>query len=177
MIISNGGNVCCTGGAIDAGCFDQQHIEAERKDVLCYTTEPFAEGIEVSGFIDIVLNVSSDAQDTDFTVKLVDVLPDGTAYNLDETIQRVRYRKGYDREVFMEDGTVYELAVSPMTISNVFLAGHRIRVEVSSSNFPRFARNLNTGGPNHNESEPKVARNTVHHSQLHPSRIVLSVLP
>ncbi|HXV76922.1 MAG TPA: CocE/NonD family hydrolase [Candidatus Polarisedimenticolaceae bacterium] len=173
---SLGGGVCCIGGTIEPGAFDQRAIEA-RADVLVYTSRPLERDLDATGPVRVTLFVSSDAPDTDFTVKLVDVAPDGTAYNLDETIQRVRYRAGYDREVLMKPGEVYELAVSPMSTSNVFLAGHRIRIEVSSSNFPRFARNLNTGGPNHNESEPAVARNVVHHSKRYPSRIELTVLP
>ncbi|MEM7356099.1 MAG: CocE/NonD family hydrolase [Acidobacteriota bacterium] len=172
---SLGGGICCIGGTIDGGAFDQRPIEA-RIDILVYTSEPLEEPLEVTGPIDVTLHVASDAKDTDFTVKLIDVYPDGRAYNLDETMQRVRYREGYDREVFMQEGEVYELKVSPMSTSNVFLPGHRIRIEVSSSNFPRVARNLNTGGPNYNESEPKVARNVVHHSSQYPSRIVLSVV-
>jgi putative CocE/NonD family hydrolase len=171
---SYGGNVCCTGNAIRAGSFDQRQMEA-RDDILVYSTEPLAEGVEVTGKIDITLYVSSDARDTDFTVKLIDVYPDGRAYNLDETIQRVRYREGYDREVFMEPGEVYEVNVSPMTTSNWFGPGHRIRIEVSSSNFPRFDRNLNTGGNNFDESEGVVANNTVHFSAEHPSRIRLPI--
>src|SRR5690606_22235049 len=97
---SLGGNVCCTGNAVQGGAFDQQEQE-KREDILVYTTEPFKEGVEISGFIETTLYVSSDARDTDFTVKLIDVAPDGTAYNLDETIQRARYREGYDKEVFM----------------------------------------------------------------------------
>ncbi len=172
---SYGGNVCCIGGAIDAGAFDQRRIEA-RHDVLVYTTEPLEEGIEVSGTIEITLYVSSDARDTDFTVKLLDVYPDGRAYNLDETIQRARYREGYDKQVFMEEGMVYELPVSSMSTSNYFARGHRIRIEVSSSNFPRFTRNLNTGGTNYDETEGIVAHNTVHHSRQYPSQIRLPVV-
>jgi putative CocE/NonD family hydrolase len=172
---SYGGNVCCTGDAIDAGSFDQRHMEA-RHDILVYTTEPLEQGIEVSGTIEVTLYVSSDAKDTDFTVKLLDVYPDGRAYNLDETIQRVRYREGYDRQVFMEQGRVYELSVSPMSTSNYFAAGHSIRIEVSSSNFPRFTRNLNTGGNNYDETEAVVAHNTVHHSRQYPSQIKLPVV-
>ena len=123
-----------------------------------------------------MLYVSSDAKDTDFTVKLIDVYPNGAAYNLDETIQRARYRDGYDREVFMENGEVYKLKLSPMSTSNYFAKGHRIQIEVSSSNFPRFARNLNTGGNNFDESTPVVARNTIHHSGQYPSQIVLPVV-
>jgi len=176
-VISYGGNVCCTGGAIQAGAFDQQDVEASREDVLVYTTAPFEEGLEVSGTIGITLYVSSDARDTDFTVKLLDVYPDGTAYNLDETIQRIRYREGYDRQVFMEPGQVYEVEVSPMSTSNYFAPGHRLRIEVSSSNFPRFTRNLNTGGNNYDETEGVVANNQVHHSTEYPSQIRIPVLP
>lgn len=172
---SLGGGICCIGGTIEPGAFDQRPLEA-RADVLVYTGEPLERDLDVTGPVEVTLWVSSDAPDTDFTVKLIDVLPDGTAYNVDETIQRVRYREGYEREVFMKPGEVYRLAVSPMTVSNVFLAGHRVRIEVSSSNFPRFSRNLNTGGSNYDESEPRIARNAVHHSKRYPSRIVLSVL-
>ena len=172
---SYGGNVCCTGGAIQAGSFDQQELEASRQDILVYTTEPFADGLEVSGTIGITLYVSSDAPDTDFTVKLIDVYPDGRAFNLDETIQRARYRDGYDRQVFMEPGQVYELEVSPMSTSNYFAPAHSLRIEVSSSNFPRFTRNLNTGGRNYDESEGIVANNKVHHSAGYPSHIRIPV--
>jgi putative CocE/NonD family hydrolase len=172
---SVGGGVCCIGDAIEAGSFDQREVEA-RHDVLVYTSEPLEEPLEVTGTIEVTLYVSSDARDTDFTVKLVDVYPDGRAFNIDETIQRVRYREGYDRQVFMVPGEVYELAVSPMSTSASFGNGHRIRVEVSSSNFPRFARNLNTGGHNYDESEGVAARNTVHHSASHPSQIRLPVI-
>ena len=127
-------------------------------------------------FIEATLYVSSDAKDTDFTIKLIDVYPDGRAYNLDETIQRVRYREGYDKEVFMEVGEVYELALTPMATSNYFEKGHRIRVEVSSSNFPRFARNLNTGGNNYDESKGVVANNKVFHTDKYPSQIRLPIL-
>ncbi len=170
-VLSNGGNVCCTGGAIQAGSFDQQHVEAERADVLCYTTEPFAEGVEVSGFIEVTLFVSSSAKDTDFTVKLVDVYPDGRAYNLDETIQRLRYREGYDKWVFMQPDEVVQVEIGPLTTSNYFAAGHSLRIEVSSSNFPRFTRNLNTGGNNYDETQGVIARNSVHHTPEFPSQI------
>jgi len=175
-VLSNGGNVCCTGGAIQAGCFDQQDIEAERADVLCYTTEPFAEGVEVSGFIEVTLFVSSSAKDTDFTVKLIDVYPDGRAYNLDETIQRMRYREGYDKWVFMEPDEVCQVELGPLTTSNYFAAGHSLRIEVSSSNFPRFTRNLNTGGNNYDEKVGVIAHNSVHHAKEFPSRLRVPIL-
>ncbi|MFP4096643.1 MAG: CocE/NonD family hydrolase [Cyclobacteriaceae bacterium] len=172
---SYGGNVCCTGNAIQGGSFDQQEMET-RNDILVYTSEPLEEGVEVSGFIETTLYVSSDVKDTDFTVKLIDVYPDGRAYNLDETIQRVRYREGYDKEVMMEEGKVYEVALTPMSTSNYFKKGHRIRIEVSSSNFPRFTRNLNTGGNNFDETEAKVAHNKVHHSASYPSQVRLPIV-
>lgn len=172
---SYGGNVCCTGNAVEGGSFDQQQMET-RQDILVYTTDPLEEGVEISGFIETSLYLSSDVKDTDVTVKLIDVYPDGRAYNLDETIQRVRYREGYDKEVFMEEGNVYKVDLTPLSTSNFFKKGHRIRIEVSSSNFPRFARNLNTGGNNFDESEGIVAHNNIHHSPDYPSQIRLPVV-
>jgi uncharacterized protein len=173
---SYGGNVCCTGNAVAGGAFDQRKMET-RPDILVYSTEPLKEGIEVSGPIEVTLYVSSDAKDTDFTVKLIDVYPDGRAYNLDETIQRVRYRNGYDKpEAWLEQGKVYKVTLQPMTTSNYFDAGHRIRLEVSSSNFPRFDRNMNTGGKNYDEAKGIVAHNAVHHSKQYPSEVRITVV-
>lgn len=173
---SHGGNVCCTGNAVAGGAFDQRKMEA-RPDILVYSTEPLKEGIEVSGPIEVTLYVSSDAKDSDFTVKLIDVYPDGPAYNLDETIQRLRYRDGYDKPVvWMEPGKVYTVRLQPMTTSNYFEAGHRIRLEVSSSNFPRFDRNMNTGGKNYDEVKGVVAHNAVHHSKQYPSQLMITVV-
>ena len=172
---SYGGNVCCTGNAVKGGAFDQQEMES-RDDILVYTTDVLEEGIEVSGFIESTLYVSSDAKDTDFTIKIIDVYPDGRAYNLDETIQRARYREGYDQEVFMEKDKVYKVDLTPMSTSNYFKKGHRIRIEISSSNFPRFARNLNTGGNNYDEKEGVVAHNKVHHSTIYNSQIRLPII-
>jgi len=174
-VLTRGGNFCCFGDAITPGSFDQRPTEA-RLDVLVYTGPTLAKAMEVTGAIEVVLHVSSDAPDTDFTVKLVDVAPDGTAWNLDETIQRVRYREGYGREVFMQPGQVYALQLGPLNTSNVFQAGHRVRIEVSSSNFPRFERNLNTGKRNARETEARSALNRVHHGGEYPSRIVLTVV-
>jgi putative CocE/NonD family hydrolase len=174
---SYGGNVCCEGNAVTGGAFDQRGMET-RNDILVYTSEPLKEGIEVSGPIDATLYVSSDVKDSDVTVKLIDVYPDGgPAYNLDETIQRLRYRDGYDKPLaFMEPGKVYKVAIQPMTTSNFFPAGHRIRIEVSSSNFPRFDRNLNTGGNNYDEATGVIAHNVIHHSKQYPSQISLTVV-
>lgn len=173
---SYGGNVCCTGNAVTGGAFDQRGMEA-RNDILVYTSKPLQEGLEFSGPITPTIYVSSDVKDTDITVKIIDVLPDGTAYNLDETIQRLRYRDGYDKKpVFMEPGKVYKVTLQPLTTSNYFGAGHRVRVEISSSNFPRFDRNLNTGGNNYDEREGVVAHNVIHHSAQHPSQVVFTVV-
>ena len=173
---SYGGNVCCTGNAIQGGSFDQRKME-ERPDILVYSTEPLKEGIELSGPIEVTLYVSSDVKDTDFTVKLIDVYADGRAYNLDETIQRMRYRNGYDKQlVWMDAGNVYKFTFQPMTTSNYFDVGHRIRIEISSSNFPRFDRNLNTGGRNYDETKGIVAHNVVRHSKEHPSSVTITVV-
>lgn len=173
---SLGGGICCIGGAVEGGSFDQRSVEA-RHDVLVYTSDPLGEDTDVTGWIETVLYVASDAKDTDFTIKLVDVYPDGRAFNIDQSIQRARYREGYQGDpVFMQDGEVYELKIGPMVTSNVFKKGHRIRVEISSSNFPQFARNLNTGGNNYDESEGVVAHNVVHMAPNQPSRIVLPIL-
>jgi len=173
---SYGGNVCCTGNAIQGGSFDQRKME-ERNDILVYSTEPLKEGIELSGPIEVTLYVSSDGKDTDFTVKLIDVYPDGRAYNLDETIQRLRYRNGYDKPLaWMKPGEVYKFSFSPMNTSNFFDAGHRVRLEISSSNFPRFDRNLNTGGNNYDETQTVIGHNVVHHSKQYPSEVKLTVV-
>jgi putative CocE/NonD family hydrolase len=173
---SLGGNVCCQGNALSGGAMDQRETEL-RPDVLVYTSEPLAEGIEVSGPIEATIYLSSDRVDTDVTVKLLDVYPDGRAFNLDETIQRVRWREGYEKPpVFMVPGKVYPIVLQPMTTSNWFGPGHRIRIEVSSSNFPRFDRNMNTGGNNWDETTGLVARNVIHHSRQYPSQIRLSVV-
>jgi putative CocE/NonD family hydrolase len=175
-VTSYGGNVCCMGTAVTPGAFDQRKMEA-REDILVYTSEPFKEGIEVSGPITPTLFVSSDAKDTDFTVKVLDVYPDGRAFNLDESIQRLRYRDGYDKPpVWMEAGKAYKVTLQPLNTSNYFEAGHQIRIEVSSSNFPHFDRNLNTGGNNYDEERGVIAHNSVHHSKQYPSQVTVTVV-
>jgi putative CocE/NonD family hydrolase len=174
--MSYGGNVCCTGTAIDAGSFDQRVRETDPQ-ILVYSTEPLREGVEVSGPVSVTLYVSSGAKDTDFTVKLIDVDTEGRAWNLDETIQRMRYHTGYDKaETRMEPGQVYKVTLGPLNTSNYFKPGHRIRIEVSSSNFPRFDRNLNTGGNNVDEVQGVVAKNAVHLGRGTPSSVTMSVV-
>lgn len=174
---SVGGPVCCT-GTPDApeGAFDQSQVET-RQDVLVYTTPVLEKGMEVTGPLEVVLYVSSSARDTDFTAKLVDVHPDGTAYNIQEGILRARYREGWQKKVWMKPGEVYEVRISLHATSNYFGPGHRLRLEVSSSNFPRFDRNLNTGGNNYDETQWVAAENSVHHSSRYPSQVILPVIP
>ncbi len=174
-VMSHGGNVCCQPGLV-GGAMDQSTME-QQPDILVYSSAPLKEGMEVSGPMTFTAYVSSDRKDTDITVKVIDVYPDGKAYNLDENIQRVRYREGYDKPpVFMSPGHVYKVTMTPMQTSNYFAAGHRIRIEVSSSNFPRFDRNLNTGGNNYDETKPLVAHNEIHHSTAYPSQLTITVV-
>ena len=172
---THGGIECCDATSL-SGSRDQRKIE-ERSDVLVYSSAPLDRGIEVSGPIEATVYVSTDVRDTDITAKVIDVYPDGTAYNLDETIQRLRWRNGYEGPpVWMEPGTVYKVTLSPMNTSNYFGPGHRIRLEISSSNFPRFDRNLNSGGNNYDETVGVVAHTSVHHSDKYPSMITLSIV-
>lgn len=173
---SRGGAFCCT-GTPDAvpGAFDQSAIEI-RHDVLVYTSAPLASGVEVTGPIEAVLYVSSSARDTDFTVKLIDVAPDGTAWNIQEGILRARYRRGFGHPTLLTPGAIDSVRVDVHATSNWFAPGHRIRIEVSSSNFPRFDRNLNTGGDNSRDTVMVVARNRIHHGARFPSRVMLPIV-
>lgn len=161
----------------NAGPRDQRTVE-QRHDVLCYTTAPLAEPLEVTGPVELVLHASSSARDTDFTAKLVDVWPDGRAELLTDGILRARYRDSLSEPRPLEPGQAYELRVDLVATANVFGAGHRIRLEVSSSNFPRFDRNTNTGGTIAEEGPEhlQVAVNRVHHARALPSRLVLPVV-
>ena len=171
-----GGCNCCTPEIVPWGAMDQRAVEA-RPDVLVYTTLPLAEDVEVIGPIVLHLWAATDGLDTDFTGKLVDVAPDGTAWNLCDGILRCRYRGGRGPARPMTPGVAEELRIDLWTTANVFKAGHRIRLEVSSSNFPRFDRNLNTGAPIGDDVSPRVAQQTVLHDAAHPSRLVLPVIP
>lgn len=173
---SRGGAICCT-GTPDAvpGALDQRPVEA-RDDVLVFSSDALKQEMEVTGDVKLVLYVSSDAVDTDFTAKLIDVYPDGRAFNVLESVLRARYREGLDREVWMKPGEVYELTIPMGATSNVFQSGHRVRLEVSSSNFPRWERNMNRGGANSEQEDGVPARNSVHHSASRRSRLVLPVI-
>lgn len=161
----------------NAGPRDQREVET-RSDVLCYTSEPLTEPLTVIGPVQAVLHVSSSARDTDFTAKLVDVDGDGAATNVADGILRARYRESFESEVLMEPGTVYQLRVDLVATATVFAAGHRVRLEVSSSNFPRFDRNTNTGGTIATETADDLVQavNRVHHTDAHPSRLILPVV-
>jgi uncharacterized protein len=173
---SRGGSICCTGDPKDvAGSFDQTDLE-QRPDVLVYTGDVLTDGLELSGYMRAVINISSNAPDTDVTVKLLDVFPDGRAMNIVEGITRARYRKSYAKPEMMKPNTVYEVPVDLHATSWYLAPGHRLRVEISSSNFPRFDRNLNTGGKNYDETSWKVAKNSIHHSNNQLSRLILPVV-
>jgi putative CocE/NonD family hydrolase len=172
---SLGGHTCCTGSDKEAGAYDQSEIEL-RNDILVYSSEVLNRDIEVTGTIKAVLYVSSSALDTDFTVKLVDVYPDGKAYNIQEGAVRMRYRNSLSQAELMTPGDIYKVEVDLNATSNYFAKGHRIRIEISSSNFPRWERNLNTGGNNYDETESITANNTIYHSDTYPSHIVLPVI-
>jgi hypothetical protein len=173
---ARGGSICCTGNLKDQpGSYDQSDIE-RRADVLVYSSDVLREGVELTGPITAIIALSSDAPDTDVTVKLLDVFPDGRAMNMQEGITRVRYRDGFDQVRLMKPGTIYDVAVDLHATSWYLPAGHRLRADVSSSNFPRFDRNLNTGGKNYDETTWRLATNSVHYSPAHPSRLILPVV-
>ena len=157
------------------GPLDQRPAEGQS---LTYTSDPLIEPLQIAGTVTATLFVSSDAIDTDFTVKLTDVSPEGASYLLNEGALRMRFREGLDREVFMEDGKVYEIEINLHDIAHVFETGHRIRVAVASSNFPRFDRNSNTGNPLGVDSEADfvIAENAVHLGPDHLSHITLPII-
>jgi hypothetical protein len=173
---THGGSVCCNPKVFPWGPMDQRSIE-RRADVLVYTTKPLKQDLEVVGPVKAVLWVASSARDTDFTAKLVDVFPDGTARNLTDGILRLRYRDSLEKPALAQPGQIYRISIDAGVASNVFLMGHCIRVEISSSNFPRFDRNANTGGPVEQAAKLVKATQTIYHDEAHPSCIVLMAMP
>ncbi len=155
---------------------DQRATE-KRADVLVYSTPPLAKDIEVTGPISVKLWVASSARDTDFTAKLVDVFPDGTARALNDGILRARYRESKTQPVLLTPGQPVEITIDVGATSNLFKVGHSIRLDISSSNFPRFDRNPNTGGVFGQDSELIRADQTILHDAQHPSRLILPVVP
>ena len=171
-----GGNNCCSPHIVPWGPYDQRPVEM-RGDVLCYTSAPLEADLEVTGPIRLVLYAATDGPDTDWTAKLVDVSPTGYAKNLCDGIIRARYRESLTNPALLAADQIYEYTIEVGVTGNVFRSGHRIRVEISSSNFPRFDRNPNTGHELGMDAEMRVARQTVVHTPAYPSHIVLPVIP
>ena len=170
-----GGNNCC-GTPTAAGPQDQRPIEG-RRDVLVYTTDVLQEELEATGPVKVVLYAASDAVDTDFVAKLVDVHPDGSSYNMAEGILRARYRESLTQPTLLKPGQVYRLEIDLVGTSVAFLRGHRIRVQVTSSHFPQFDRNPNTGAAFGTTAAVKVAEQTIYHDGERASHVVLPVIP
>jgi putative CocE/NonD family hydrolase len=143
---------------------------------LVFSTPPLKQDIEVTGPIRVVLYASTSQPDTDFTAKLVDVYPNGVARILSDGILRLRYRNSLEQQVLARPGEVYQISIDAGVTSNVFRAGHKIRIEISSSNFPRFDRNPNTGRPIADETELRVASQRVYHGKQYPSYVLLPVI-
>ena len=174
---TRGGPICCTNdpGQVQ-GMVDQAPVES-RDDVLVYTSPALESPLIIAGPLRAEIYVSSSAKDTDFTAKLVDVFPDGRALNIQEGALRLRYRDSFVEPRLATPGEVYRVSVDMRAIAYQLPAGHRLRLQISSSNFPRLERNLNTGGNNHDESEPVIARNRVWRAPNYPSAVILPVMP
>ena len=189
-----GGNISSGSGILLAGAWNQRggtHIWnmpesialSAREDVLVFQTEPLSENLEVTGEIIVKLWISSSAVDTDFTAKLIDVYPSSTDFpegfdlNIVDGIKRTRFRESLNKEVLMQPGTIYPLEIKLYPTSNVFKKGHRIRLDISSSNFPRFDVNPNTGEKLNYNDRKKIAINTIYHDAEHPSYVELPLIP
>jgi uncharacterized protein len=170
-----GGPLCCGDFPTGTGPQDQRPAEA-RGGVLVYTTPAFSKDTEVTGPISLDLYVSSSAVDTDFTGMLVDVWPNGFAQNLTSGILRLRYRNSQEKPEFANPGTTYHITLDLWATSNVFLTGHKLRLEVSSSNFPRFDRNLNSGEEQAHATRIVEARNVIYHDSAHPSALIVPIV-
>jgi uncharacterized protein len=176
---TRGGGLCCTHDQVveePSGAFDQRDVE-KREDVLIYTTSPLDRDCEITGPVTAEVYVSSSAPDTDLSVKLVDIWPNGFAQNLVDNIQRLRYRDSSTQAEVLAPEKTYKVVMEIGATSNVFREGHRLRVEISSSNFPRFDRNLNTTESPEQGTKFTRATNRIHHDADHPSAIVLPVIP
>jgi putative CocE/NonD family hydrolase len=173
---TRGGAACCNPKVFAWGPMDQRPVE-KRADVLVYTSKTLRRDLEVTGPVRLVLWASTGARDTDFTAKLVDVFPNGEARNLTDGILRLRYRESLERPALAQPGQIYQLSLDLGVTSNLFRKGHRVRLEVSSSNFPRFDRNPNTGGAIAEETRLNKAVQTIYHDSDHPSHLLLPVMP
>ena len=189
-----GGNISSAAGIMLQGAWDQkcgEHVWnckdslplSARRDVLVFMTPPLDHDVEVTGPIDVKLWASSSAVDTDFTAKLIDVhpptpdFPGGIDMNLEDGIMRARFRNSLEKQELMKPGEIYEFTIRLYPTSNLFKAGHRIRLDVSSSNFPRFDVNPNTGEPLNGNRRMMTATNTIYHDAAHPSHVILPIIP
>jgi hypothetical protein len=170
-----GGNNCC-GTPTIAGPKDQRPL-ANRQDILVYTSQPFTEPLAIAGPVKMKLFAATDGPDTDWVVKLIDVHPNGFAMNVCEGTIRARYRKGTDKMELLKPNEVYEYEIDLVGTANVFLPGHRLRVDITSSHFPQFDRNPNTGEPFGSSAKVRVAKQTIFHTSQRPSAIMLPVVP
>ena len=173
---SKGGHSCCFATVAPVGPYDQTDIE-KRADVLIYSTPPLSEAVEVTGPITVKLFAASSAPDTDWTAKLVDVAPGGKIINLNNGIVRASHRNSLETHEPIDPGKPYEYTITVFPTSNLFKVGHQIRLEISSSNFPHYDRNLNTGQPVGADAQMVAARQTVFHDAAHPSYIELPIMP
>jgi len=175
-----GGNHSCLeveSGLVSTGPVDQRSNE-DREDILIFTSDPVEVDTEVTGPIVVKLHAATDGTDTDFVAKLIDVYPDGTAFNLTEGIIRARFRESiWEPPRLLEPGEIYEYTIELLPTSNLFLRGHSIRVHITSSNFPLWDRNPNTGHPQGMDAEMRIAHQTIFHDRLHPSHILLPIIP
>jgi putative CocE/NonD family hydrolase len=171
---TTGGNNCC-GAPTVPGPVDQAPLDA-RHDIVRFTSDVLADPVTIAGPVTMDLHATTDGRDTDWMVKLIDVHPDGKAYPMAEGILRARFRTGLDTPTLLEPGTAYRYEVDMVGTAVVFQPGHRIRVDITSSNFPQFDRNLNTGDPLGKGTQPRVAQQTIWHSAARPSAIVLPVV-
>jgi putative CocE/NonD family hydrolase len=173
---TTGGAVCCNPRVFPWGPLDQRNVE-RRRDVLIYTSRPLQSDLEVTGPVRVVLYVATSVTDTDFTAKLIDVSPGGRAINLTDGILRLCYRESIEKPVLAKPGEIYRIVIEAGPTSAVFRKGHSVRLEISSSNFPRFARSLNSSRSIAEETQVRTARQTVYHDRKHPSHVWLPVMP
>jgi uncharacterized protein len=172
---TRGGPLCCNARILPPGPLDQRVIES-RPDILIYTGPVLKSDIEIAGTVRAQIYVSTSAPDTDFTAKLVDLAPGGEAREVTDGILRLRYRNGLDKPVFARPGETYRITIDAGVAAHMFRKGHLIRLEISSSNFPRFDRNLNTARPVESEVEMRTAQQTVYYGGTNPSALLLPVV-
>ena len=174
---TTGGSTCCSEDVtpVSMGPREQKKIE-HRNDILIYNTESLENDIEVTGPIEMLLYASTDCKDTDFTCKLIDVFPDGKSINIAQGIQRARYRDSWENPELLDSGKIYKFNIDMWSSSNYFFKNHKIRIEISSSNFPQFDRNPNTGNEFGIDTELKIANQNVFHNKSYDSHIILPII-